>query len=168
LTPLPFPDGGAKVLHVAEDGTVTEAWTGLTAVTGVTVGADGTLYATELSTGNPGEPPFLVPGSGRVVRQTGPDSLEVVAGGLMFPVAVEMGPDGGLYVALPAIGADRARESSSVSPKTGPAARSRGRRRQAGSVRPSRRPRRRRMRTPLLPRARWRVRSRNGAGLTKD
>ncbi len=107
LTPVPFPDGAAKVLHVADDGTVTDAWTGLTAVTDVTVGPDGTLYATELSTGNLEEPPFLVPGSGRVVRQTGPDRLEVVAGGLMLPVALEFGPDGGLYVSLPAIGADR-------------------------------------------------------------
>ncbi len=127
LTAVPFPDGGAKVLHVAEDGTVTDAWTGLTTVTDVTVGPDGTLYASELSTGNPGEPPFLVPGNGQVVRQTGPDSLEVVAAGLMFPVAVEMGPDGSLYVALPRLEQTGARESSSVSPKTGPAARSRGR-----------------------------------------
>ena len=107
LTAVPFPDGAATVLHVAEDGTVTDAWTGLTAVTDLAVGADGTLYASQLSTGNLQEPPFLVPGSGQVVEQTGPDSLEVVASGLMLPVALDVGPDGALYVSLPAIGADR-------------------------------------------------------------
>ena len=105
LTAVPFPDGAAKVSHVAADGTVTDVWTGLTTVTDVAVGPDGTLYASELSTGNLEEPPFMVPGSGRIVRQTGPDSAEDVATGLMFPITLTFGPDGGLYVAMPAIGA---------------------------------------------------------------
>ncbi len=107
LTPVPFADGAAKVVHVAEDGTVRDVWTGLTAVTDIVVGSDGTLYALELSTGNLPQPPFLVPGGGRIVRQTGPDTLEVVAGGLVFPIALDFGPEGSLYVALPALGADR-------------------------------------------------------------
>jgi hypothetical protein len=106
LTTVPFPDGAASVIHVAPDGTVTEVWSGLTAVVSVAVGSDGTLYALEMSTGNLDEPPFLVPGSGRVVRQTGPDSSEVVASGLMFPISMNFGPDGALYVSAPAIGAD--------------------------------------------------------------
>jgi plastocyanin len=106
LTAVPFPDGAAKVMHVAADGTVTDVWTGLTVVTDVAVGADGTLYAIEMSTGNLAEPPFLVPGSGRLVHQTGPDTLEVVADGLMMPVALEIGPDGAFYIAMPAIGAN--------------------------------------------------------------
>jgi hypothetical protein len=105
LTAVPFPDGAAKVSHVAADGTVTDVWTGLTAVTDVAVGPDGTLYAVELSTGNLEEPPFMVPGSGRIVRQTGPDSAENVATGLMFPITIDFGPDGGLYVAIPGMGA---------------------------------------------------------------
>ena len=84
---------------------MTEVWTGLTAVTDVAVGPDGTLYAVEMSTGNLDEPPFLVPGSGRIVRQTGPDSSEVVASGLMFPVSLAFNPDGVLYVSMPAVGA---------------------------------------------------------------
>ncbi|MGH2560354.1 MAG: ScyD/ScyE family protein [Thermomicrobiales bacterium] len=107
LTALPYTDGTAKVIHVAPDGTVTDVWTGLTAVTDVAVSPDGTLYASELSTGNLQEAPFLVPGSGRVVRQTGPDTLENVASGLMLPIALDFSPDGDLYVALPALGADR-------------------------------------------------------------
>ncbi len=106
LTAVPFVDGSSKVVHVGPDGTVTDAWTGLTAVTDVAVGADGALYALEMSTGNLMEPPFLVPGSGRVVRQTGPDTMEEVATGLVLPVSMAFGADGGLYVALPAVGAD--------------------------------------------------------------
>ena len=106
LTASPFTDGAAKVMHVAADGTVTDVWTGLTTVTGVAVGADGTLYAIEMSTGNLPEPPFLQPGTGRLVMQTGPDTHEVVAEGLMFPVAMELGPDGAFYISMPAIGAN--------------------------------------------------------------
>jgi hypothetical protein len=106
LTTVPFPDGAAKVMHVAADGTVTDVWTGLTTVVDVAVGADGTLYALEMSTGNIEQPPFLMPGSGRIVHQTGPDQLEVVADGLMLPIALEIGPDGAFYVSTPAIGAN--------------------------------------------------------------
>jgi len=106
LTPVPFPDGASSVIHVAPDGTVTEVWTGLTAVTGVAVGPDGTLYASEMTTGNLEEPPFVMPGSGRIVHQTGPDSSENVATGLMFPIGLAFGADGGLYVSMPAAGAD--------------------------------------------------------------
>jgi hypothetical protein len=106
LTAAPFPDGAAQVLHVAPDGTTTEVWTGLTTVVDVAVGADGTLYAVEMSTGNTETPPFMVPGSGRIVRQTGADSAEVIASGLMLPISAAFGPDGALYVSMPAIGAD--------------------------------------------------------------
>ena len=105
LTAIPLPQGAARVVHVAPDGTVTDAWTGLSAVTDVAVGPDGTLYATELGQGIE-QPPFLVPGTGRVVRQTGPGSAEPVATGLMFPISLAFGPDGGLYVSLPALGAN--------------------------------------------------------------
>jgi SMP-30/Gluconolactonase/LRE-like region len=106
LTAAPYSDGQARVLHVAPDGTVTEVWRGLTTVTDVAVGPDGTLYAAEMSTGNIEEPPFAVPSSGKIVRQTGPDSMEEVASGLMFPISIAFGPDGGLFVSMPAFGAD--------------------------------------------------------------
>ena len=77
-------------------------------VTGIAVAPDGTLYATEMATGEPAsmeEPPFQ-PFTGRVVRQSGADGLEEVATGMLFPVNLRFGPDGGLNVALPAAGAD--------------------------------------------------------------
>jgi hypothetical protein len=106
LTEEPYVDGASKVVEIAADGTVTDVWTGLTAVTDIVVGPDGALYATELSTGNSGEAPFYRPGAGRVVRQVGPDSHEEVATGLDYPVHLGFGPDGGLYVASPAFGAN--------------------------------------------------------------
>jgi sugar lactone lactonase YvrE len=107
LTAVPFADGSAKVIKVGLDGTTTDVWTNLTTVTGLAVGPDGTLYAAEMSTGNLSQPPFLVPGSGKVVKQTGPSTSEDVATGLMFPISLAFGPDGGLYAAVPAIGADQ-------------------------------------------------------------
>ncbi len=106
LTTVPFPDGTAQVMHVGTDGTVEVVWTGLTTVVDVAVGADGTLYALEMSTGNLAEPPFFTPMSGRIVRQTGPDTSEPVHEGLMLPIAMEIAPDGSFYVSLPAIGAN--------------------------------------------------------------
>jgi sugar lactone lactonase YvrE len=105
-TTPPYPDGGSKVTKIAPDGTVTDAWTGLTRVGDVALGPDGALYATELSTHNTATAPFVHPGTGRIVKQTGPASLQVVADGLDFPVGLGFGPDGALYVDGPANGGD--------------------------------------------------------------
>ena len=107
LSPLPFTAGTAKVMKVDASGKATDVWTGLTAVTAVAVGPDGTLYATELTTGagSGTTPPFVVPGSGKVVKQTGPSTSTDVATGVDAPASLGFGPDGGLYVGGPAIGA---------------------------------------------------------------
>jgi plastocyanin/sugar lactone lactonase YvrE len=105
LTPAPYTDGTSKVVKVSPDGTVTDVWTGLTMLTGLAVGPDGTLYALEMATNNISEPPYTSPGTGRVVRQTGPDSLAEVVVGLDFPIAMAIGPDDALYVSFPAFGA---------------------------------------------------------------
>jgi plastocyanin len=103
LTPNPHTDDSARVVRISQDGQVSDVWTGLTTVTGLAFGPDGTLYALEMATGN--TPQDGMPaGTGRVVRQTGPDSHEVVITGLEYPIALELGPDRGLYVALPSYG----------------------------------------------------------------
>ena len=106
LTAAPYPAGAAKISHIAPDGAVEDVWTGLTAVTGLTVGPDGTLYATELSAEISDTEPFFTRNTGRIVRQTGPHSAEEIAVGLDMPVAARMGPDGALYVSAPAFGGD--------------------------------------------------------------
>lgn len=98
LTPLPYPDGGAVIYKLTPDGELSRFAEGLTTVLGAEFAADGQLYVLETSTANPGEPPFFVPGSGRVVRVTADGELEVVATGLNLPTAMEFGPDGTLYV----------------------------------------------------------------------
>jgi hypothetical protein len=106
LTAAPYPQGAAKVSHISPDGAVEDVWTGLTAVTGLTLGADGALYAAELSAEMSDADPFFTANSGRILRQTGPDSAEEIASGLDMPVAARIGPDGALYVSTPAFGGD--------------------------------------------------------------
>jgi hypothetical protein len=99
-------DGTSKVIKVTPDGAVSDFWTGLTMVTGLFVAPDGTLHALEMSTGNTEEPPNIYPHTGRVVRQTGGANLEEVVTGLNFPISMDLGPDGGIYISLPAIAAE--------------------------------------------------------------
>ena len=105
----PYTDGLAKVVHVAADGTVTDAWTGLTTVTGLALGPDGTLYAVEMSTENSAEPPNLQPNTGRVVRQTGRATSETVVSEGNLLTKIGFGPDGALYLTYPAYGPDAGR-----------------------------------------------------------
>jgi len=105
LSVFPFIDGTAKAVQVSAEGTVADIWTNLTAVTDVARGADGTLYALEMSTGNTKDAPMNA-GTGRIVRQTGANSGDEVVAGFMLPVAMRVGPDGLAYVASPAVGAD--------------------------------------------------------------
>ena len=106
FTSTPYAEGSAKVVKVAPDGAVTDVWTGLTLVTALTLGPDGTLYALEMATGHGDDPGAIAPGTGRVVRMTGPDTAAPVVTGLTLPVAMDFGPDGTLYIAGPTFGAD--------------------------------------------------------------
>ena len=106
FTSAPYAEGSAKVVAVAPDGAVTDVWTGLTLVTALTVGPDGSLYALEMATGHGDDPDAIAPGTGRVVRMAGPGAAEPVVTGLALPVAMDFGPDGALYVAGPTFGAD--------------------------------------------------------------
>ncbi len=106
FTHAPYTEGTAKVVAVAPDGAVTDIWSGLTLVTGLAVGPDGTLYALEMATGHGDDPDAIAPGTGRVVRMVGPDAAEPVVTGLALPSAMDFGPDGALYVGSPTFGAD--------------------------------------------------------------
>jgi hypothetical protein len=106
FTHAPYAEGSAKVVKVAPDGTITDVWTGLTLVTALAVGPDGTLYALEMATGHGDDPDAIAPGTGRVVRMTGPDTMEPVVTGLSLPVAMDFDQDGDLYIAGPTFGAD--------------------------------------------------------------
>lgn len=107
FTAAPYREGAASVVEVSPDGTVTEVWSGLTLVTALAAGPDGSLYALEMATGiDPDDATTIAPGSGKVVRQSGPDAAEEIVTGLALPVAMEFGPDGALFVASPAFGAD--------------------------------------------------------------
>jgi hypothetical protein len=101
-TTPPYPNGASKVVMIAPDGTVSDAWTGLTAVTDVEIGPDGVLYAAEMSIDNSEEPPFLNSTTGRIVRQTGADTLEAVVTDAPPPVGIGFGSDGALYFDYPA------------------------------------------------------------------
>ena len=105
LTVEPYPDGGAKIVRVDAAGTVTDAWTGLTAVADVAVGPQGDLYALEMGTGN-SEEAFLRPGTGRALHRLPDGKVEVIASGLDLPVAMGFSPNGILHAATPAFGAD--------------------------------------------------------------
>lgn len=103
--PPPYPADTSRIVSVTPDGTVSEAWTGLTAAVDVGVGLDGTLYALELGVPQLLVPPYLAPQSGRVVHQTKPDASELVAKNLENPSALEIGSDGAIYVSLSEAGA---------------------------------------------------------------
>ena len=105
-TAAPYGDGTSKVVQVTPDGAVSDVWTGLTVVTDVALGPDGVLYAAEMATGFTEGAPDMPPDSGRIVRQTGPDTLEPVVTDLPYPVHIGFDADGRLVIGAPAFGPD--------------------------------------------------------------
>ena len=105
-TAAPYTEGGAPVLKVTPDGEVSEHWTGLTVTTDVALGPDGALYAVEMATGFSGDSAEMPPNSGRIVRQSGPDSFEEVVTDLPYPVNLGFDADGRLLIDGPAFGPD--------------------------------------------------------------
>ena len=103
LTAAPHADGTSWVKHIDRNGNTQTVWTNLTVITGLAVDANNQLYALEMATGNLG-PDGMRAGTGRLVKQTGPDSYDIVAYGLEFPIDLELGPDGAFYVSLPSYG----------------------------------------------------------------
>jgi plastocyanin len=122
-TAAPYGDGASKVVKVTPDGTVSDAWTGLTVVTDVAFGPDGALYAAEMATGFTEGSADMPPDSGRIVRQTGSDSLEPVVTDLPYPVHIGFDASARLVIAAPAFGPDAGVGQGvlvSVDPAAGP------------------------------------------------
>jgi plastocyanin len=99
-------DGSAKVVEVETDGTVTDVWTGLSMLVDVAVGPGGTLFALEQGEYDPQAVLEIRPNSGRVLRQTGPETAQDAAVGIDTPTSMSFGPDQGLYVTTPALAPD--------------------------------------------------------------
>ena len=103
---FPVVNGDAEILKITPDGTVSHFATGLTAVTGLAFGGNGQLYALEFSAAPPsGSPAPIAPGTGRVVSVSASGGITPIAGGLSFPTAMTVGPDGALYVSNNGVGA---------------------------------------------------------------
>lgn len=85
LTGFPFPVGGSTIWKVSPRGTVTSWATGLTNVTDLTFGSDGSLYAVQLV--NNGLLSGDMTGSLVKVRK-GKSSHQVIADGLFAPYGV--------------------------------------------------------------------------------
>lgn len=99
LSGFPFPQGAAKVVNVAVDGTLSDVATGLTMVVGIAVGPDGHLYVSQFSTEFSGE----MPAPGNVVRVLEDGTQEVVVDGLMLPNGIAFDSDGNLLVVTNAL-----------------------------------------------------------------
>jgi hypothetical protein len=98
ISPFPYLDGTAKVFQLTPDGHVSVFADNLTAVLGLQFDTQGRLYVLETFTGNVPHPPFLNPGSGRILRQTTGGGWETIVSGLTNPTAMTFGPDQHLYV----------------------------------------------------------------------
>ena len=94
---FPYLDGTAKVFRITPDGQFRVVAENLTAVFGLAFDPHGRLYVLESVTGSVTQPPFIFPGTGRILRLSNAGQ-ETVASGLTFPSAMTFGPDNHLYV----------------------------------------------------------------------
>ena len=95
------PGAGAVVVAQA-DGTFIDTATGMSAVVGVALGPDGSLYASQISNNFFSERPE--PGS--VVRIDADGNAEPVLEDLMFPNGIAFDEDGSLYVVVNSVSAE--------------------------------------------------------------
>jgi hypothetical protein len=87
--------GSAKVVHVSNNGNVTDLATGLNMVVGVAQ-SNGQLYASQLSTNFLSQPP--APGS--VEQVSNGQSPSTAVANLPIPYGIAFAPDGSLYVSI--------------------------------------------------------------------
>jgi len=98
LTGFPWPEGSARIERWS-GGELVQTYGGLTAVTGLLVTDDGTIYATEFGVFDQGW------SEGRVVMVT-EDGITPVLEGLTQPFGLAQAPDGTIAVAVGSTGAD--------------------------------------------------------------
>ena len=110
LTGFPFPEGGARIERWS-NGELAETFDGLTAVSGLLVTDDGTIYASEYGVFNQGW------GPGRVVTVSA-DGITPVLENVTQPFGLVQAPDGSILVALGAA-AGEGQGSIVVLPGTG-------------------------------------------------
>jgi hypothetical protein len=105
-TAAPFPNGSSKVIEIHADRSMSDVWTGLTMITSLATGPDGSLYVEEMATGNSTDAPYIHAGTGMILHRTAAGAIETVADHLDFPVGLGVTADGTVYVSGPAFGAD--------------------------------------------------------------
>lgn len=106
FTATPYPEGGAQVLRINDDGTAEPAWSDLTMVAALLTGPDGRLFALETATGHGEEADDLVPASGRVVELLSDGTWQPLVTGLSLPTDMALVPDGRLIIAGPVFEAE--------------------------------------------------------------
>jgi hypothetical protein len=97
LSGAPFIPGSAKIVTVAEDGTVSDYATGLTMVTDLKVAPDGLVYATQFGMFTETGPVF---NSGSVIRVLEDGTPEVVVEGLPFVTGLGFNAEGDGFIAI--------------------------------------------------------------------
>ncbi|MCA9837110.1 MAG: ScyD/ScyE family protein [Trueperaceae bacterium] len=101
LVGFPFIPGTAKVVKVADDGSVSDYAMGLTSLTDLRLAPDGNLYAIQFAQfGEQGPAPM----SGALVRIAEGDSSEIVIEGLIFPTSVDFDAEGNAYITVNGVG----------------------------------------------------------------
>jgi len=91
LTGFPFPIGGARIFRVPPQGGEPEVYLdGFTNIIDIAFDVSGNLYVLEIASGL--QPP------GQLIRVAPDGTRTTLAGGLVFPGGVAIGPDGAAYV----------------------------------------------------------------------
>jgi hypothetical protein len=91
LPRFPFLPGSAKVVKVTPDGQTSDYATGLTMLTDLRPGPDGSLYAVSIGQFTEQGP---TPNSGAIIRIKEGAASETVMSGLMSPTSIDFTPEG--------------------------------------------------------------------------
>ncbi|MDQ3548664.1 MAG: ScyD/ScyE family protein [Chloroflexota bacterium] len=99
FSPAPYTPGSARIDRIDLDGTITEGVvTNITTPIDVAFAPDGTMYILQYSAEFSPEQKRYVAFGGEVQRVLPDGSVEPIVTNLVFPSALEFGPDGALYV----------------------------------------------------------------------